>query len=172
MPRRVRTWKVYETEGADVSQIFIHDISDPLWILQHSIILSRWGNVKKLHKVIYTLMSIFPQETAMGRNLRIPHSHFFLFSKIITKRLYIEFNQLIIFFPWMNGHAQNRQVTSGLNGWFRTFKTGTTRSFKVLTCNQKEFLASSYQRKEVFTDVAIFTFKVEEKNTGFHFLSG
>lgn len=50
VPWREGTWNVYGKEGADASQIFIHDISDPLWIPQHGIIPSQWGNVRNFAK--------------------------------------------------------------------------------------------------------------------------
>lgn len=68
------------------------------------------GKCEKLHKVIYTLMAIFPKNNngIQFKDTTVTSS---LFSKIIARGLY--WVLYLLFFSLNKWHAQNRQVTSG-----------------------------------------------------------
>ncbi len=84
------------------------------------------GKCEKLHKVIYTLMSILPKNSS-GTQFKDTTVTFSLFSKIIPRGLY----WVLLFFFLNEWRDQNRQVTSGQMDGFLLSKQALQTNLKL-----------------------------------------
>lgn len=87
------------------------------------------GKCEKLHKVIYTLMSIFPKNSN-GTQFKDTTVTFSLFSKIIPRGFHWVLSTYY-FFSLNEWHSQNRQVTSGQIDGFLLSKQALQTNLKL-----------------------------------------